>query len=102
MEDEEEEEEEQEQQQKQRCDQIDPTTNAELAEELARDISRLHAAGLVEDPNCDVLEETVTLLLSQLEEFSALQGMVSEDASLCFDKTLPQIQKKNGRFRSAL
>ena len=48
-------------------------SNTELSAELADDIAQFHISQLEQDPEIGKLEQTISLLLNQLEEFSALQ-----------------------------
>ena len=48
-------------------------SNTELSAELADDIAQFHITQLEHDPEIGKLEQTISLLLNQLEEFSALQ-----------------------------
>ena len=48
-------------------------SNTELSAELADDIAQFHISQLEHDPEIGKLEQTISLLLNQLEEFSALQ-----------------------------
>merc|ERR1712189_78565 len=69
-------------------------SNEELAKELAHGLVDLHTDHLTGFADAESFDKTVALLLHQLDEFSALQGMLAEDSALCFDKNVPQILTK--------